>query len=395
MSTFFQRIIAPYSLEEFFEKFHEKDMLHISRNDKNYYNNILTSREISAFLDRQDIFYPSLRVVKEGKEIPSSQYTKNAVPIGHHKKDGIIHTEKAFALFNQGSTLVIQAGQRYFDNLSKCCMNLSQKFNSPVQANLYITPNKSQGFNPHWDTHDVFVLQISGTKTWNLYGFEKELPTKNQSFISKGYDKKPLQTLQLTPGDFLYVPRGYVHDAMADDGISAHITIGILSFTWARLFSEVFPQLENFKEFREAVPFWKDDLDEIIKQKTAALKNVLDELDFSMGIERLNAQYQKTQPQPVNNYFQSLLDINEFSEQTVFALNESVIYTTSKDNDHLRIRFFEKTISLPLSAETLMNSIFKQKQFTLAQLPQTITTENKKNILKLLLREGLVHIRTL
>ncbi|MCU7694349.1 cupin domain-containing protein [Haoranjiania flava] len=395
MSTFFQRIIAPYSLEEFFEKFHEKDMLHISRNDKNYYNNILTSREISAFLDRQDIFYPSLRVVKEGKEIPSSQYTKNAVPIGHHKKDGIIHTEKAFALFNQGSTLVIQAGQRYFDNLSKCCMNLSQKFNSPVQANLYITPNKSQGFNPHWDTHDVFVLQISGTKTWNLYGFEKELPTKNQSFISKGYDKKPLQTLQLTPGDFLYVPRGYVHDAMADDGISAHITIGILSFTWARFFSEVFPQLENFKEFREAVPFWKDDLDEIIKQKTAALKNVLDELDFSMGIERLNAQYQKTQPQPVNNYFQSLLDINEFSEQTVFALNESVIYTTSKDNDHLRIRFFEKTISLPLSAETLMNSIFKQKQFTLAQLPQTITTENKKNILKLLLREGLVHIRTL
>lgn len=395
MSTFFQRIIAPYSLEEFFEKFHEKDMLHISRNDKNYYNNILTSREISAFLDRQDIFYPSLRVVKEGKEIPSSQYTKNAVPIGHHKKDGIIHTEKAFALFNQGSTLVIQAGQRYFDNLSKCCMNLSQKFNSPVQANLYITPNKSQGFNPHWDTHDVFVLQISGTKTWNLYGFEKELPTKNQSFISKGYDKKPLQTLQLTPGDFLYVPRGYVHDAMADDGISAHITIGILSFTWARFFSEVFPQLENFKEFREAVPFWKDDLDEIIKQKTAALKNVLDELDFSMGVERLNAQYQKTQPQPVNNYFQSLLDINEFSEQTVFALNESVIYTTSKDNDHLRIRFFEKTISLPLSAETLMNSIFKQKQFTLAQLPQTITTENKKNILKLLLREGLVHIRTL
>lgn len=395
MSTFFQRIIAPYSLEEFFEKFHEKDMLHISRNDKNYYNNILTSREISAFLDRQDIFYPSLRVVKEGKEIPSSQYTKNAVPIGHHKKDGIIHTEKAFALFNQGSTLVIQAGQRYFDNLSKCCMNLSQKFNSPVQANLYITPNKSQGFNPHWDTHDVFVLQISGTKTWNLYGFEKELPTKNQSFISKGYDKKPLQTLQLTPGDFLYVPRGYVHDAMADDGISAHITIGILSFTWARFFSEVFPQLENFKEFREAVPFWKDDLEEIIKQKTAALKNVLDELDFSKGIERLNAQYQKTQPQPVNNYFQSLLDINQFSEQTVFALNESVIYTTSQDNDHLRIRFFEKTVSLPLSAKMLMNSIFEQKQFTLAQLPETISMENKKNILKLLLREGLVHIRTL
>ena len=393
MSSFFSHIVAPRSVEDFFNQYHEKDILHISRNDKNYYNNILTSQEISGFLDRQDVFYPSIRIVKNGKEIPSAEYTKKAVPIGHHKKDGIIHTEKAFALFNAGSTLVIQAGQRYFDNLSKCCLGLSNKFGSPVQANLYITPNKSQGFNPHWDTHDVFVLQISGTKTWQLYGFEKELPTKNQKFVSKGYEKKPIKTLQLAPGDFLYVPRGYVHDAMADDGISAHITIGILSYTWARFFTEAFPQLEEFKEFREAVPFWKEEeLENIVKEKVQALQQKIIQLDFNKSISRLNVNHKKMQAQPVNNYFQSLVDINDITSDSQFKVNDAVIYDINKIDDKFKLTFLDKIITLSANAEELINTIFERKIFTFNHLPKELSDDNKKQFISQLIKEGVIYI---
>ncbi len=396
MSAFFSHIVAPYSVEDFYNTYHEKDILHVSRNNANYYNNILTSKEISDFLDRQDIFYPSLRIVKNGKELPMGEYTKKGVPIGHHKKDGVIHTEKAFALFNAGSTLVIQGGQRYFDNLSKCCLHLSNNFSSPVQANLYITPNKSQGFNPHWDTHDVFVLQISGTKTWQLYGFEKELPTKSQSFVSKGYDKKPIQTLQLSPGDFLYVPRGYVHDAMADDGISAHITIGILSYTWARFFTEAFPQLEEFKEFREAVPFWKgEELHTLVKEKLEVLKEKINQLDFNKSISRLSANHNKMQAQPVNNYFQSLLDIDRISSTSVFGLNEAVIYTIKKEEDTLKIAYLDKAISLPANAETIIDTMFEKKVFSFNDLPDHLPEENKKAFVRQLIKEGMIYVKQL
>ena len=396
MSAFFSHIVAPYSVEDFYNTYHEKDILHVSRNNANYYNNILTSKEISDFLDRQDIFYPSLRIVKNGKELPMGEYTKKGVPIGHHKKDGVIHTEKAFALFNAGSTLVIQGGQRYFDNLSKCCLHLSNNFSSPVQANLYITPNKSQGFNPLWDTHDVFVLQISGTKTWQLYGFEKELPTKSQSFVSKGYDKKPIQTLQLSPGDFLYVPRGYVHDAMADDGISAHITIGILSYTWARFFTEAFPQLEEFKEFREAVPFWKgEELHTLVKEKLEVLKEKINQLDFNKSISRLSANHNKMQAQPVNNYFQSLLDIDRISSTSVFGLNEAVIYTIKKEEDTLKIAYLDKAISLPANAETIIDTMFEKKVFSFNDLPDHLPEENKKAFVRQLIKEGMIYVKQL
>lgn len=395
MNDFFSKIIAPTTIHDFFNAYHEKDVLHVKRNDTSYYNQILTSEEISDFLDRQDVFYPSLRIVKEGKEIPNSEYVRKGVPIGHHKKDGIINTDKAFALFNAGSTLVIQAGQRYFDNLSKCCLALSQHFNSPVQANLYITPNRSVGFNPHWDTHDVFVLQIAGTKSWKLYGFEKELPTKNQKFVSKGYSKEPLQNIQLTPGDFLYVPRGYVHDAMADDGISAHITIGVLSYTWARLFSEVFPQLEEIRDFREAVPFWNENLKELIGEKAKLLQKTITELDFNKGITRLNNNYNQVQPQSVNRYFQSILDVKKITPTTQLSINEGVVIHVTESDGGVQLKLFDKVITIPFEWKLLVDSIITQKKFTPADLPDGDTSEGKQTILSKLIKEGVLHIENL
>ncbi|SDC20218.1 cupin domain-containing protein [Niabella drilacis] len=392
MTAFFDKIIAPCSVEAFFNTYHEKQVLHIRRNDPAYYNTVLTAAEISAFLDRQDVFYPSLRIVKNGNEVPAAAYTLKGVPIGHHKRDGIIHTEKAFALFNEGATLVIQAGQRYFDHLSACCMALSRKFNAPVQANLYITPNRSQGFNPHWDTHDVFVLQISGTKTWHLYGFEKELPTKNQGFVSKGYNKAPEQTLQLQPGDFLYVPRGYVHDAVADDGISAHITIGILSFTWIRYFSELLMQLENEKAFREAVPFWSKDLDAAIGEKTELLKETISRLARADALRKLDDQYQKMQPQLVQGYFNSLLQLNDLGADTVLEVNRNVFYERENLGDQCFLKCFGKTISFPGSLKPAIDHIFDSENFTVAALPGEQPETVMMEAVTQLVREGVVFI---
>ncbi|GAB3016879.1 cupin domain-containing protein [Niabella terrae] len=395
MQQFFNKIIAPHNLETFFEQYHEKDILHISRNDAGYYEKILTPEEISEYLDRQDIFYPSIRMVQNGKEIPSAQYTLKAVPIGHHKRDGIINTEKMFGLFNGGATMVVQAGQRYFDHLSRCCLELSQKFNAPVQANLYITPQKSQGFNPHWDTHDVFVLQISGTKTWHLYGFEKELPTKNQSFVSKDYKKEPIRTIQMMPGDFLYLPRGYVHDAMADEGISSHITIGILSFTWIRFFNEIMPQLEDIKAFREAVPFWKDNLEELIQEKIATLKESLGSLDSTVGIQRLNRSYHKAQPQPLSGYFDSLLQLNRLRPQSRLRLNDGILFTLSENGTGPRLQFFDKTIQLTQSTKPVLEYILAQKDFTLEELPDLSDDAERHHLAATLVREGVIYIEQL
>ena len=40
------------------------------------------------------------------------------------------------------------------------------------------------GFKAHFDTHDVFVLQIEGCKRWTLYDTPIELPLRGQEYKS-------------------------------------------------------------------------------------------------------------------------------------------------------------------------------------------------------------------
>ncbi|WP_430930579.1 JmjC domain-containing protein, partial [Pseudomonas aeruginosa] len=59
--------------------------------------------------------------------------------------------------------------QRWSDKLWTLLSNLENFWQSPTGCNAYWTPPNSQGFAPHWDDIDAFVLQLEGTKRWRLY----------------------------------------------------------------------------------------------------------------------------------------------------------------------------------------------------------------------------------
>ena len=46
---------------------------------------------------------------------------------------------------------------------------LARELGHPVQVNAYLTPEGAQGFDAHYDTHDVFVVQTAGTKEWRVH----------------------------------------------------------------------------------------------------------------------------------------------------------------------------------------------------------------------------------
>ena len=110
--------------------------------------------------------------------------------------------------------MVLPALQRTWAPLRQLCAALEDEFSHPVHANAYLTPGDSPGFTPHYDTHEVFVLQIAGTKRWRVFQPPQPLPHRSQPFTPIGYAlPAPLLELELKPGDLLYLPRGYVHAA--------------------------------------------------------------------------------------------------------------------------------------------------------------------------------------
>ena len=115
---------------------------------------------------------------------------------------------------------------------------LERHWNCAVGCNAYLTPANAQGFAPHSDDVDVFVLQLEGRKTWRVYppgaGDQEVWPRISSRDFEPRELPKPTE-VHLEPGDLLYLPRGTIHAAVSDrDSHSLHATISTgHRTTWA------------------------------------------------------------------------------------------------------------------------------------------------------------------
>lgn len=138
------------------------------------------------------------------------------------------------AEYRLGATISLTGLDRTSKPLRELCASLERRFSAVFQVNAYLTPALSQGFDTHCDAHDVFVLQIQGTKRWKVFDAPVELPVEFRKVRNAG-ELPVLLEVELQPGDLLYLPRGYPHHAVSAEATSLHVTVGAHTQTWATL----------------------------------------------------------------------------------------------------------------------------------------------------------------
>ena len=180
---------------------------------------------------------------------------------------------------------MLQALHRTWEPVADFSAALSGELGHPVQANAYITPPQNRGFDDHYDVHDVFVLQIEGTKRWVLHEPVHPDPLRDQpwtdrrSAVAEAAKGEAHLDVVLEPGDALYLPRGWLHAAQAQGAVSIHLTLGI--HTWTRhglaeqLAQEALALLAEDPEMRGSLPLGVDgpggELDTVRERLVAAL----------------------------------------------------------------------------------------------------------------------------
>ncbi len=147
---------------------------------------------------------------------------------------GTVDVDRVLAEFEDGATIVLQALHHNWPPVADFCRRLEAALGEPVQANAYFTPRSAQGLAVHHDTHDVFVLQTAGKKHWRVYEPVVELPLQDQKYskAKHGEPGEPVEDGVLEAGDTMYLPRGWLHDALTTDSESLHLTIGVKVYTW-------------------------------------------------------------------------------------------------------------------------------------------------------------------
>jgi ribosomal protein L16 Arg81 hydroxylase len=239
----------------FRQEFWEKKPLWVQRAMPDFYAGLFSLDEFDHLISYSDIAYPEIRGVSKGRTNLSHAFFRNTL----FSAGSIVNQiNTAYKLYSEGCTLLIQGLQKRSRSVRELCRSIEAQLHHPVGVNAYVTPAQAQGFDLHFDAHDVLILQIEGNKEWELYSPSHTLPLDQQAsgrFLSETKNSELYLRTVLQPGDLLYIPRGWPHSAKSLDVSSLHLTVGLHVFRWLDLMEEALLELgERDERFRRAVP---------------------------------------------------------------------------------------------------------------------------------------------
>lgn len=248
--SFQKRFLPGMALSDFVSSHPPQDVLHLKSADPTYYWRICPPGLVTRILEEQLLVKPSIRMVRSDGVLPISEIT-TSVPYGRFAFEDVVDIASVQRRFDEGYTINLRAAHLQVARIRKASLILADLLNCYIRANLYITPDNQSGLRPHYDVDDVFVLQIAGQKRWTFYDNIFENPTRRFQFNQEEYEVgSPISTLDLNPGDFLFVPGGVPHSAAALS-TSCHITFGIEKASQFSYLQAVLSELETRAEFRK------------------------------------------------------------------------------------------------------------------------------------------------
>ncbi|XP_044525194.1 ribosomal oxygenase 2 [Gracilinanus agilis] len=210
----FESLISPVKTETFFKEYWEQKPLLIQRDDPSlaaYFQKLFQLTDLKN-LCRRGMYY--------GRDMNVCRCMNGQKKVLN--KGGKVHYLQLRKDFDQKrATIQFHQPQRFKDELWKIQEKLECFFGSLVGSNVYITPSGSQGLPPHYDDIEVRVILLL------------LIPLKMKSEL-------------LIPGDFLYFPRGTIHQADTPSGLahSTHVTISTYqNNSWGDFLLDVIPGL--------------------------------------------------------------------------------------------------------------------------------------------------------
>ena len=234
--------------------------------------------------------------------------------LGGESRSGPAPGEPGWPEMPNAASARVTRAQDHAPDLALLCRQLTQEVSHRVSVNLYVTPPRSQGLDRHQDGHDVLILQVEGRKRWRIWWSDDPPPldplpaltfeTSNRvrndyrgtpfggrSVGDREIEGKKEWNLELSPGEMIYVPRGWAHEVWTEESHSAHLTFGFHLVSWVDLLMTVVAQASRrHGAIRESLPicFARVAPDpEGVRERARAFLALLKDIDGAEAMEEV------------------------------------------------------------------------------------------------------------
>jgi hypothetical protein len=359
---------------------------------------LLSLDAVDELVSQRGLRTPFVRMSRDGDLLSPSRFTRGGgagAEIGDQVADDKVLTE-----FVSGATLVLQGVHRTWAPVRTFAEGLSAQLGHPVQVNAYVTPPQNTGFAPHYDVHDVFVLQFAGRKRWLVHEPVLPAPLRDQTWqqrksaVDARASETPLIDCVLERGDVLYLPRGYIHSAMSLDDISGHLTIGVHPVTRRMLADQILSGLSDDVALRRSLPIGVDLSDEDaieadLAATVAALHAAIDRFDRT-AIARALGRYLAASTRPVAiRPFEQIAASGKLTPSDRVRLRPGLRLTLQVDSEHVAVILPDREIRFPASQAQAVRLATSGRDISADKLP-SIDSNDGLALLSQLLRHGVV-----
>ena len=227
----FAELLAPISLREFVDTYVHRRALHVPGSPD----------KIAGLFDRARLL---AIVAAHGDAAEPALVAGFRTPSGDHRRMTIAPAQLDTALA-AGMTVMIDHLERADADLRALVEDTRRTLAIPEPTDIgaFLSP-ASSGFGVHYDQVDNWVIQIEGRKRWR-YSREPAVYLAPLDFVPTarqraehihGLDEAALATVDLAPGDVLYLPPGTWHQPVALDEVSLHLSLIVRPVSRSTLF---------------------------------------------------------------------------------------------------------------------------------------------------------------
>ncbi|HYN34309.1 MAG TPA: cupin domain-containing protein [Ilumatobacteraceae bacterium] len=313
---------------------------------------------------------PMLRLVRDGVPVSVSDYT-SSTRLGGVLVDDVVDVPRTLQLMADGATLVLQSLQHSWPPIARFCSELQSDTDHAVQANCYLSPVGSTALARHCDGHEVFVLQIEGSKAWRV---------------------DELGDVTLEPGDVLYIPRGTWHEASAQNQFSLHLTIGVLAATYRAALRRALDRLPG-GQLDRPLPLRfasdPDQLDVTRAQIAASLRHVFYEVDSRRVADDEMRRISDRRRVFPHGHLRALLHDRPIDDHTRIQADPQL--SVSKVDDRIVLQAGARRLSVPFAISAAVDAVSVGTVLAVRDLPE-LDTASRAVFARRLVRESLVFV---
>lgn len=247
-----------------------------STEDPRMIESLLTLEDIDNLLCSPSLRPPYIEIKRDGVCVREKTWTRVAGSPSLRIMDAV-DVDAISREFSKGGTIVLDDLDDYIPSQRYLCQAFESVFSSPSESVAFITPANFQGLGLHYDSFDGFILQVHGTKTWEVYEPIRPLPRRQSGLRPR--DAGPcVFSAALRPGDCLYVPWGFPHRASSGDSLSVHVTILSLTASWRSVMRSLVQSAIPESAYNQLPDLRKGSLSEMADQFSPFVQELVQQL---------------------------------------------------------------------------------------------------------------------